>query len=143
MTAGEVQEYLDYHGQNLRTRFRFVDTWLRTPDGWLLLARHTAAVLKDPPAMSLSSADLCAYAGVYELTPEIVTTIGCSKDGLTSERAGRPVTTYFPELRDVFFAAGQPRSRRIFLRNAAGNIVAFVDRREGEDIRWNRRDAPR
>jgi uncharacterized protein DUF4440 len=139
VAAGEVQEHLDYHGQNLATRFRFVDTWLRTPDGWLLAARHNAAVLKDPPAIALSSAELCAYAGVYELTPEIVTTIGCTKEGLTSERTGRPATTYLPEVRDVFFVAGQPRSRRIFLRDAAGNIVAFADRREGEDIRWRRR----
>lgn len=140
VAAGELQEYLEYHGQNLRTRFRFVDTWLRTPDGWLLAARHNAAVLKDPPAVSLSSAELCAYAGDYELTPEIVTKIACTTDGLTSERSGRPVTTYLPEVRDVFFAAGQPRSRRIFLRDAAGNVIAFVDRREGEDVRWKRRE---
>jgi hypothetical protein len=140
VAAGEVQEDLDYHGQKLRTRFRFVDTWLRTPDGWLLAARHNAAVLKDPPAVSLPSAELCAYAGTYELTPEIVTKIACTTEGLTSERSGRPVTTYLPEVRDVFFAAGQPRSRRIFLRDAAGNVSAFVDRREGEDIRWKRRE---
>jgi len=29
--------------------------------------------------------------------------------------------------------------RRIFVRDAQGKVVAFVDRREGEDIRWNRR----
>jgi hypothetical protein len=138
VTAGEVQEYLDYHGQTLRTRFRFVDTWLRTSDGWLLAARHNAAVLKDPPAIALSSADLCSYAGVYALTPEITTIIRCKDNGLSSERTGRPVTTYLPEVRDVFFAPGQPRSRRVFLRGASGAITGFGDRREGEDVRWKR-----
>jgi hypothetical protein len=38
----------------------------------------------------------------------------------------------------VFFAAGQPRTRRIFVRDAAGRIVGFVDRREGEDVRWTK-----
>jgi Domain of unknown function (DUF4440) len=138
VAAAEIQEYLDYHGQALRTRFRFLDTWLRTPDGWRLAARHTAAVLKDPPAISLSSAELCAYAGEYRLTPAITTTVRCTEKGLIAERTGRPPATYLPEVRDVFFVAGQPRSRRIFTRDAAGAVVAFADRREGEDVRWQK-----
>lgn len=138
VVAAEVQEYLDYHGQNLRTRFRFLDTWLRTPAGWRLAARHNAAVLKDPPAVSLSSAELCAYAGEYRLTPTITTTLRCTANGLTAERSGRPPATYLPEVRDVFFVAGQPRSRRIFTRDTAGEVVGFADRREGEDVRWQR-----
>ncbi len=136
VVAAEIQEYLDYHGQDLRTRFRFVDTWVRTPDGWRLAARHTAAVLKDPPAISFSAEELCAYAGEYRLTPAITTTMRCTKDGLVAERTGRPPATYLPEVRDVFFVAGQPRSRRIFHRDAAGAVVGFFDRREGEDVRW-------
>jgi hypothetical protein len=141
VVAAEVQEYLDYHGQNLRTRFRFLDTWLRTPAGWRLIARHNAAVLKDPPATSLSRAELCAYAGEYELTPAITTTLRCTEKGLIAERSDRPPATYLAEVRDVFFAANRPRSRRIFLRDAAGTVVAFVDRREGEDVRWIKRGA--
>jgi ketosteroid isomerase-like protein len=138
VVAAELQEYLDYHGQDLRTRFRFMDTWLRTSDGWRLAARHTAAVLKDPPAISLAAEELCAYAGEYRLTPAITTTVRCTDKGLTAERTGRPLATYLPEVRDVFFVVGQPRSRRIFLRDAAGKVVAFADRREGEDVRWQK-----
>jgi hypothetical protein len=138
VTAYEIQEYLDYHGQQLRTRFRTVDTWLSTKDGWRLIAEHTAAVLKDPPAITLSPAELNEYAGVYELTPAIRTTIKSENDGLTSAREDRPVVKYSAEVRDVFFAAGQPRSRRIFTRDAAQKVVGFVDRREGEDIKWRR-----
>ena len=36
----------------------------------------------------------------------------------------------------MFFVAGQPRSRRIFTRDAAGAVIGFADRREGEDVRW-------
>jgi hypothetical protein len=61
------------------------------------------------------------------------------KNGLIAERSGRPPATYLPEVRDVFFVAGQPRSRRIFNRDAAGAVVGFVDRREGEDVRWLKR----
>lgn len=138
VVAVELQESLDYHGQRLHTRFRSLDTWRRTPDGWRLIGQHTAAVLRDPPAAALSRDALCAYAGTYRLTAAIVTRISCGADGLTAEREGRPAVRYRPELRDLFFAPGQPRSRRVFLRDARGRITGFADRREGEDIVWQR-----
>ena len=138
VSAYELQESLDYRGQPLHTRYRSVDTWLRTKQGWKLMAQHTSAVLKDPPAIKLSQDELCAYSGKYQLTPEIQTTIKCIADGLEAERAGRPNVTYSPEVKDLFFAPGQPRSRRIFQRGPDGSVVSFVDRREGEDIRWVR-----
>lgn len=141
VVVAEVQEYLDYHGQQLRTRFRFLDTWLREAGDWLLLARHTAAVLKDPPAIPLTVAELGEYAGRYRLTAEIATTLRVATEGeagLVSERTGRPAVNYRPEVKDLFFAPGQPRSRRLFERDAQGRVVAFRDRREGEDIRWVR-----
>ncbi len=138
IAAVEVQEHLDYHGQDLRTRFRFLDAWVRTPDGWRLIGQHTSAVLKDPPSIRLTRDELCAYAGVYQLTPKITTTIRCTDAGLTAEREGRPAVTYLPEVRDMFFAAGQPRSRRVFMRDGGGKVIGFGDRREGEDVRWQR-----
>jgi Domain of unknown function (DUF4440) len=138
VAAVEMQEYLDYYGQNLRTRFRSLDTWVRTPEGWRLIGQHMAAVLKEPPAIRLTRDELCAYAGVYHLTPTITTTIRCTEDGLRSERVDRPSVLYLPELRDLFFAAGQPRSRRVFNRDASGKVIGFSDRREGEDVRWTR-----
>lgn len=138
VAAVEVQEHLDYHGQVIRSRFRMLDTWRRTADGWRLIAQHVAAVLKDPPAIVLTREELCAYEGTYELTAEIRTTIRCTDDGLVSERTTRPPVIYRPELRDLFFAPGQPRSRRLFTRDTAGRVAAFLDRREGEDVRWRR-----
>ena len=136
--AYEAQEHLDYHGQTLQSRYRINDTWLKTAQGWQLLSEQVAAVLKDPPSIKLSQQQLCEYSGTYSLAAEIATTIRCSQDGLTAERSGRQPAQYLAEVPDVFFVAGQPRTRRIFLRDAQGKVVAFVDRREGEDIRWNR-----
>lgn len=136
--AYEAQEHLDYHGQILRSRYRIDDTWLKTGQGWQLLAEQVAAVLKDPPAIKLTQQQLCEYDGSYSLTADIVTTLKCTQDGFAAERAGRPATQYLAEMPDVFFVAGQPRTRRIFVRDAQGKVVAFVDRREGEDIRWTR-----
>lgn len=137
--AYEMQEHLDYHGQLLRSRFRVSDIWLRTAQGWQLLAEQVAAVLKDPPSIKLTQQQLCEYNGSYALTAEITTTISCTQDGFTAERGGRPSTQYLAEVLDVFFAPGQPRTRRIFVRNAEGKVVGFVDRREGEDVRWTKK----
>lgn len=139
VVAFELQEHLDYHGQILRSRFRVSDTWLRTGQGWQLLAEQVAAVLKDPPPVKLTQQQLCEYNGSYSLTADIVTTLKCTQDGFAAERTGRPATQYLAEVPDVFFVAGQPRTRRIFVRDAQGKVVAFVDRREGEDIRWTRK----
>lgn len=143
VTAYELQERLEYHGQPLRSRFRSVDTWLKTPHGWRLIAQHTAAVLKDPPSVPLSREQWCEYEGVYALTDAITTTIRCRDEGLIAERADRPPARYVAELHDVLFVPGQPRTRRIFQRDADGSIVGFVDRREGEDVRWQRVDPER
>jgi hypothetical protein len=139
VVAHEDQEYLEYHGQTLRSRFRSADTWLRTPEGWRLIAQHTSAVLKDPPAITLTTEQLCAYDGAYSLTKDITATVSCAEGGLTVERTGRPTAKYVPEVLDVFFVAGQPRTRRIFLRDEKGKVMGFVDRREGEDVRWSKR----
>lgn len=138
VVALEMQESLDYHGQHLGTRFRSFDTWVRTEAGWRLLGQHVAAVLKDPPAIVLSQEELCSYAGRYALTAEIEVLVRCGDGQLLMTRSGRPEEAFKAEFRDVFFVPGKPRSRRIFLRDAQGKVDSFVDRREGEDIRWRR-----
>ncbi len=137
--AYEAQEHLDYHGQILQSRYRINDTWLKTGQTWQLLAEQVAAVLKDPPSINLTQQQLCEYNGSYAMTVEIVTELKCTQDGFTAERTGRPSTQYLAEVPDVFFVAGQPRTRRIFLRDSQGKVVGFVDRREGEDVRWLRK----
>lgn len=132
----EARESLDYHGQVINSRWRSTDTWIKTTDGWRVVGQHIAAVLADPPSVSLPQTTLCAYAGEYTLTETIRTHIACRKDGLISVREGSEEAFYLAELKDVFFVPGRPRTRRIFLRDHAGGITGFVDRREGHDIYW-------
>ncbi|WP_192648276.1 nuclear transport factor 2 family protein [Sphingopyxis sp. OAS728] len=138
VTFHEDQEQLDYHGQPLRSRFRSVDTWRRTDQGWRLIAAHVAAVQRDPPSVQLPPRVLCELNGIYRLTPEIVATLSCDSGKLRVERPGRPDIYFAAETRDIFFEVGKPRVRRIFQRNIQGRVTGFVDRREGEDIRWRR-----
>ncbi|KRA77035.1 hypothetical protein ASD78_05345 [Lysobacter sp. Root667] len=134
----EDLETLDYHGQTLRSRWRQTDTWVRGGDGWKLVGEQVLALQTDPPTVALTSAQLCGYNGTYRLTDKIRATLRCDTGVLIGEREGRAPTSYRAEIADVFFAPGQPRTRRIFQRDAQGRIVGFVDRREGLDIRWTR-----
>ena len=134
----EDDETLDYFGQLLRSRFRMTDTWHRTPQGWRLLGSQVLAVHQDPPSVRLDATTLCAYAGRYVLTAEISVTARCDGGHLVFQRAGRPDRQFLPELKDQFFEPGQPRTRRLFQRDAAGAITGFVDRREERDIRWTK-----
>lgn len=134
----EDKEYLDYHGQIIRSRFRNLDTWLREPAGWRQIGSQTLAVLQDPPAVHLGHAAVCGLAGRYALTANIVATLTCVGDSLVMKREGRLDRTFLPETRDVFFEPGAPRTRRIFQYDARGHVTGFVDRREARDIAWKR-----
>jgi hypothetical protein len=137
----EDNEYLDYHGQILRSRFRNTDTWIKKDTAWRQISSMVLAVLKDPPAISLDRATICGYNGRYALTDSIVTTMQCSGDSLIVRRQGRPDRVFLPETRDVFFEPGQPRTRRILQRDAQGRVSGFVDRREARDLTWKRAKA--
>jgi Domain of unknown function (DUF4440) len=134
----EDDEYLDYHGQIIRSRFRSTDTWIDGPTGWREIASQTLAVQQDPPSIRLDRATLCAYAGRYAMTDTIIATIRCAGDSLIVRREGRPDRAFLPEARDVFFERSQPRTRRIFQYDAQGQVRGFVDRREERDIVWKR-----
>ncbi len=138
VTTHNDLESEDYFGHPLKAEYRTTDTWIRTPQGWKLVASQVHAQLIDPPALQLPSARLDEYSGVYRLNADIGYTIRKEGNRLIGERSGRPAQTLSVEAADVMFVAGQPRSRKIFLRGADGRITGFVDRREGRDIPWTR-----
>jgi ketosteroid isomerase-like protein len=138
MVTHEDDETLDYHGQMIRSRFRMTDTWHKTRGGWRLLGSQLLAVLQDPPSVALDHATLCSYTGRYALTSAIVATIRCTGEQLLVDREGQPERRFLAEVKDVFFEPGRPRTRRIFLRDAGDRVTAFVERREGRDVRWTR-----
>jgi hypothetical protein len=136
----EDNEYLDYHGQIIRSRFRFTDVWKRREHGWREISSMALAVQKDPPAIALDPGAVCAFNGRYAMTDSIAATLQCAGDSLVMTREGRPNRVFLPETRDVFFEPGQPRTRRIFQYDTLGRVSGFVDRREARDISWSRKN---
>jgi hypothetical protein len=133
-----ADETLDYHGQILKTKFRTTDSWHRQAAGWKMVSSMTLAVLGDPPAIALPASALAAYVGRYSLTPAIGYTIRLDGTRLYGKRDGRDESELKAEVLDMFFVPGQPRSRKVFYRDAAGRVTGFGDRREGQDIKWRK-----
>jgi ketosteroid isomerase-like protein len=131
-------EQENYHGQMLSTRYLMTETWRREAGEWKLHMVHAYAILKDPPPITLPAKDLQEYAGRYSGGSDLVYIIQWDGKQLLGGRQGRSLTPLQVEVRDVLFVAGQPRTRKLFQRDATGKITGFVDRREGGDLIWRR-----
>lgn len=137
------EEDEDYFGHRLHAQYLNTATWRLGAGGWRLISQQVYASLLDPPAITLPADQLDEYAGTYELTDQIHYVIRREGDQLVGQRDGRPPQALKVEARDVLFVPGQPRSRKVFLRDARGQVTRFADRREARDIVWTRRDTPR
>lgn len=127
-------EHENFHGQKLHALYRSTSTWLKENGDWKLVAMQTIALRQDPPAVPLPAKTTGEYAGTYRAGPDYIYTIA-EKDGklFGATNGGKPVEIK-AELADVLFTPGQPRTRKIFQRNAQGKITAFLSRREERDL---------
>src|SRR6266567_4522213 len=114
----------NYHGEMLHARYLTTETWQNTGGDWKLLLVHVYAVLHDPPEQKLNAQELDTYVGKYT-AGDLTYTIRREGDHLVGEREGRPSAKLSAELRDVFFVAGQPRTRKIFQYDASGKVTGF------------------
>ncbi len=129
----------NYFGQLLHAEYLSTTTWRREPQGWRLIAAQVLAEPVDPPAMRLPAGQLGEYAGIYKLKNSDATyAITANGNALHGARSGKPPVVLDAELRDVFFVAGQPRTRIVFQRDALGRVSGYVSRREGRDVVWEK-----
>jgi hypothetical protein len=134
-TDDEVE---NYHGQTLHAQYLTTETWRHDGGDWKLYLVHTYAVLHDPPAIELSPGEMQQYAGEYSGGSDLKYVIQWDGKELLGGRQGRAMKPLKVEVRDVIFAPGQPRIRKIFQRDAKSRITGFVDRRESWDLVWKR-----
>jgi len=133
------EESENYFGHALHAQYMTTATWQLGPGGWRLIASQVYASLVDPPAITLPAGQLDDYVGTYQLTDAIAYAIRRDGDHLVGQRTGRDPQSLRVEARDVLFVPGQPRSRKVFLRDDAGRVTRFADRREARDVIWTRR----
>jgi hypothetical protein len=122
------------------TVYRFLSTevWQKEQGRWLMISSQTLALPQDPPAVALSQAQLDQYVGDYSMGPGFVFHITRDGERLLGAMNGGQPAEMKAEAVDVLFTPGQPRTRRVFQRDAAGRITGFASRREGHDVRLTR-----
>ena len=127
-------EHEDFHGQKIHAQYRQTATWLKESGDWKLVATQTLAMRQDPPAVELPGALTDSYVGRYRAGPDYVAEI-TKKDGhLYSATNGGKAVEIKAELADVLFTPGAPRTRKLFQRDAKGNVTGFLSRREERDL---------
>lgn len=135
-------EHENYHGQELHCQYRNTDTWIKTKNGWQLLASQVIALRTDPPAIDVPADVLAGYAGKYVEAPDVTYEIRVRDGKLEGQRNGRAAEPLKLEALDVLFTPGSPRYRKIFRRDDNGNVTSFIERREAWDITWTKASAP-
>jgi ketosteroid isomerase-like protein len=138
VAAYVADEHENFHGQKLHALYRSTTTWLKEAAGWKILAQQTLALRQDPPSVQLADAALNDYVGRYRAAPDLVYEITRKGGELNGGVAGGKPSALKMELRDVMFVPGQPRSRKIFTRDAGGRVTGFLSRREERDVVWTR-----
>jgi hypothetical protein len=134
VTTGLDDEHENFHGQKLHALYRFTATWVRKAGDWKLAAMQTIALQQDPPAVELPAVLLESYAGHYRAGTDYAYTISLKDGRLYGAVNDGKQAELEAELADVLFTPGQPRTRKIFQRDANGKVTGFLSRREERDL---------
>ena len=65
-------------------------------------------------------------------------TITREGDKLFGQRTGRAKDELLPLCVDIFYRKGVWRGEKVFERDAQGNVVKMLDRRENNDLVWKK-----
>lgn len=131
-------QVIDSNGELLHARYRSVETWLKSRGEWRMIGSETIALNDDPSTVALPPSDLDQYVGAYKTAAGARLEFTRKDDGLFASLNGGPATLQKAEVRDVFFTPGRARFRKVFQRDATGQVVALAYRREGHDTVFKR-----
>ena len=124
-------------GQHLTARYHGTDTWLRRNGTWQIIASQTMRYYEDPALGHGDSARFPQFSGSYELAPGSVRNVIAEGDKLFLERNGKRDQLY-PETPDIFFRKGV-EGRILFRIGPDAKVDALIDRRNNEDIVWQKK----
>jgi len=133
----DLDETETIYGQNLTARYHATDTWLRRGGAWQIIASQAMRYYEDPAIGHADKSKLENFVGDYELAEGQTRRVFTEGDNLYVERKGKR-EQLFPESCDIFFRKGV-EGRILFRTNSAGKVDALVDRRNNEDVIWQKK----
>jgi len=116
--------------------FLSTEVWQKKQGRWLLISSQTMTKPKEPAAAMLESKELEDYVGTYSANG-VTVRIERKDEALASSTNGAEATKLEMEARDVAFTPGQPRLRRVFIRDG-GKVTGFLSIRESGDVFFKR-----
>jgi hypothetical protein len=125
-------------GQEVQARYHTIDTWLRRNAKWQIIASQTHRYYEDPALGKADENKFAGYIGTYQLAPGQTRTVSAEADKLLIERNGKK-EQLLPEATDIFFRKGV-EGRILFHYSANGKVDALIDRRNNEDILWQKKE---
>ncbi|RXH53769.1 hypothetical protein GRAN_5107 [Granulicella sibirica] len=135
--AGDTAIVIHTDTDEQQVKYLFTESWQRLNGDWKLRLLHITNVLVDPPALTLTAAQMDELVGTYCSGPD---TLVLQRDGnrLLSKRTGADEVEQRAETRDVLFTPGNPRIRKVFQRDASGKVTGFLRRYITSDVLWVR-----
>ena len=116
--------------------FLSTEVWQKKQGRCLLISSQTMTKPKEPAAAMLESKELEDYVGTYSANG-VTVRIERKDEALASSTNGAEATKLEMEARDVAFTPGQPRLRRVFIRDG-GKVTGFLSIRESGDVFFKR-----
>lgn len=137
----DTDEWHNFYGQELRTRFHQTDTWVHEKGGWKMLASQITALPTPIAGRAVPARLLEDYAGSYDLTKEISLRIVASDSGLSLVRGASPPERLYA-IDDRIFIRHGVRGFWIFERDEKGAVYRLVNWRDNNAVRWRRHRSP-
>ena len=125
--------------QHLTVRYIAMNTFVRRDGQWKVVAMTDVTLPTPPPLLAVRDVKLDDYPGTYRYGPDRAWTFAVEGGKLVYRtKPGRPPVGVDALAKDVFMGADDERNILIFQRDAAGRIVALIERRNFNDLHLRR-----
>jgi hypothetical protein len=133
----DLDETETISGQTVQARYHTTDIWLRRAGNWQIIAEQALRYYADPIPGNPDPTTYGDYRGMYELEPGKTREVTSQGESLFMQRPGKDKELLLTEAGDIFFRK-DVEGRIVFRRNAHGKVDALIDRRNNEDIVWQK-----
>jgi len=135
VVAYHAKQFNEIGGQTTYQQRWQMETHIRKGKKWMLVAVGDAMIPPEPVAAKVDPRIYDAYAGQYEWSPTLISTITREGDRLIEEFGRMGKSELLPENETTFFVKGEAASgdssRLIFVRDDAGRVTHYIYREFG------------
>jgi hypothetical protein len=126
--------FVDLYGQERVNAICQTDTWIKTVNGWRLIATMAMDKSRSPIVQNITAPIIQTIVGNYQLSNEYGYKIFTNNGKLYCQKTGKKEEELKCESGYVFFLDSNPRIRLIFLIDSETKITQLIIRRAGSDI---------